>query len=102
MNSSRTSKPSSRQRNKASDDDGLRTGKLADRRDYSLRAQKLLEEGAGAVQAATVQRDMPSTYLAMHEAALLDDKAEAGAGAATQVDNKALKTEAFPKHHCHR
>ena len=102
MNSSRTARPSSRQRNKASDDDGLRTGKLAGRRDYSLRAQKLLEEGAGAVQAATVQRDMPSTHLAMHEAALLEDKAEAGAGAATQVDNKALKTEAFPKHNCHR
>ena len=84
----------------ASNADGLRTDKLAGRRDYSLRAQKLLEEGEGAVQAATVQRDMPSTDLAKHEAATLEDKAEAGAGVATQVDNRALKTEALPKHHC--
>ena len=95
MRSSRTSRPSWRQRKKASND-GLRTDKLAGRRDYSLRAQKLLEEGEGAVQAATVQRDMPSTDLAKHEAAALEDKAEAGAGVATQVDNRALKTEALP------
>ena len=100
MHSSRTSRPSWRQRKKASNDDGLRTDKLAGRRDYSLRAQKLLEEGEGAVQATTVQRDIPSTDLAKHEAALLEDKAEARAGAATQADNKALKTEALPKHHC--
>ncbi len=54
------------------------------------------------MQEATVQRDMSSTDLAKHKAVLLEDKAEAGAGAATQMDNKALKTEAFPKHHCHR
>ena len=102
MRLSRTSRPSWRQRTIAPNDDGLRTDKLAGRRDYSLRAQKLLEEGEGAVQATTVQRDIPSADLAKHEAALLEDKAEAGAGAATQVDNKALKTEAFSKHHCHR
>ncbi len=96
MNSSRSSRPSWRQRKKASNHDGLLTDKLAVRRDYPSRAQKLLEEGEGAVQATTVQRDIPSTDLAKHEAAALEDKAEAGAGVATQVDNRALKTEALP------
>ena len=47
------------------------------------------------MQEATVQRDMSSTNLAKHEVALLEDKAEAGARAVTQLDNKALKTEAL-------
>ncbi len=47
------------------------------------------------MQEATVQRDMSSTDLAKHKAVLLEDKAEAGAQAVTQLDNKALKMGAL-------